>query len=59
MVLVGTACVPPDDVGGDVVVVPDELAAFDPAVFGMGGGRVISGSTFLFLNNMHNANQQH
>jgi hypothetical protein len=56
VVLLGIACVPPDDVGG-LVVVPD--AAFDAAVFGMGGGRTISGSSFLLLKSMHNANQQY
>jgi hypothetical protein len=56
VVLLGIPCVPLDDVGG-LVVVPD--AAFDAAVFGIGGGRAISGSYFLLLKSMHNANQQY
>jgi hypothetical protein len=56
VVLLGIACVPPDDVGG-LVDVPHALAAFDSTVFGMGGGRTISGSCFLLLKSMHNAHQ--
>jgi hypothetical protein len=58
MILFGIDCVPLDDTGV-LVVVPDELAAFDAVVFGTEEGRVISGSSFLFLNSIHNANQQH
>jgi hypothetical protein len=59
MVLVGIACVPLGDAGRLVVVVPDELAAFDAAVSGLGGGRTISGSFFLLLKSIHNTNQQY
>jgi hypothetical protein len=59
MVLVGIACVPLGDAGGLVVVVADELAAFDAAVSGLEGGRTISGSCFLLLKSIHNTNQQY
>jgi hypothetical protein len=58
VVLFGIACVPPDDEEG-LVVVPDEPAAFDAAVLGLGGGRTISGSFFLLLKSIHNTNQQY
>ncbi|KEH16488.1 transmembrane protein, putative [Medicago truncatula] len=46
------------DAPGGLVVVPDALAALVATALGMGGGHVISGSSFLFLNRIHNANQQ-
>ncbi|XP_039683830.1 uncharacterized protein [Medicago truncatula] len=57
VVLVGLGWVAPGGTGG-LVVVPDAVAAFDAAAPGTGGGRVISGSCFLFLKRMHNADQQ-
>jgi hypothetical protein len=59
MVLVRIACVPLGDAGGLVVVVPEELAAFDAAASGLEGGRTISGSCFLLLKSIHNTNQQY
>jgi len=58
MVLLCVKCVVPDGTGG-LVVVPDTLATFEAAAFRLGGGRVISGSCFLFLNCIHNTNQQY
>jgi len=58
MVLLWVDCVVPYGIGG-LVAVPDALAAFEAAAFGLGGGRVISGSCFLFLNCIHNTNQQY
>jgi len=58
MVLLWVDCVVPDGPGG-LVVVQDALAAFEAAVFGFGGGRVISGNCFLFLNCIHNTNRQY
>jgi hypothetical protein len=58
VVLLGINYVPLDDTGG-LVAVPDELATFDAAVLETGRGRAISGSSFLFLNSIHNTNRQH
>jgi len=57
-VLLWVDCVVPDGPDG-LVAVPDALAAFEASVFGFGGGHVISGSCFLFLNCIHNTNQQY
>ena len=58
MVLLWVDCVVPDGTGG-LVAIPNALAPFEVAAFGLGGGRVISGSCFLFLNCIHNTNQQY
>jgi len=58
MVLLWVDCVVPDGTSG-LVVDPDALAAFEATAFGLGGGRVILGSCFLFLNCIHNTNQQY
>ena len=42
-VLLWVDCVVPDGTGG-LVVVPDALATFEAAAFGLGEGRVILGS---------------
>ena len=55
-VLLWVDCVVPDG-PGRLVVVPDALVAFEAAAFRLGGGRVILGSCFLFLNCIHNTNQ--
>jgi len=57
-VLLWVDCVLPDGPGG-LVVVLDALATFEDAVFGLGGGRVISGNCFLFLNCIHNTDRLH
>jgi len=57
-VLLWVDCVVPDGPGG-LVAVPDALAAFEAAMFGLGGGRVISGNCFLFLNCIHNKDRQY